>query len=156
MAFVTLLALFCFAAIVRSGAAMDTTINANVYATDSANIDVKNVTSILAGQTFVLNFLLTDQASNATIGELLGYCVVLTSQGPSQCQFTAQLASGTIQVRHTCLSCLGSLFELGADTTYEITVPDHVAMFLVCRLELPTKRAIPQPVFTCAVFHHRR
>ena len=100
MAHVPLVVLLCAAAIIAPASALkgQATIEANVYVTDSANIDVVNVTSIQAGQTFVLDFLLTDQASNATVGAVLGFCVVLRSQGPSQCQYTVQLASGTIQV----------------------------------------------------------
>lgn len=92
----------CASAVVFPADATEATISANVYVTDSAGIDVTNVTSITAGQTFVLNFLLTDQATNATIGSVLGACVVLRSQGPSQCQYTAQLASGALQVVPHC------------------------------------------------------
>lgn len=78
--------------------AADVTINANVYVTDSAGIDLTNVTTITAGQTFVLNLLLTDQATNATIGSVMGFGVVLRPQRPFQVQYTVQLASGSLQV----------------------------------------------------------
>lgn len=103
MAYVVLLVLLCACAAVATADASQVTINANVYITDSANIDLKNVTSIAAGQTFVLNSLLTEQATNATIGSILGFYVVLRSKGPFQVQQTVQLSSGSLQViRHSC------------------------------------------------------
>ena len=71
------------------------TINVNAYLTDST---ITNVTSVTAGQTSTIDLLLTDQATNATVGSVLGFCVALRSQGPSQCQYTTHLASGTLQV----------------------------------------------------------
>ena len=55
----------------------------------------KNLT---AGAVVISQLLVTDQATNATIGESLGFCVALRDGGPSQCQITLQLASGTVQV----------------------------------------------------------
>ena len=88
----------CASAVVLPADAAEATINANVYVTDATGIDLTNVTTITAGQTFVLNLLLTDQATNATIGSVLGFGVVLRSQGPFQVQYTLQLASGSLQV----------------------------------------------------------
>lgn len=92
-----LLALCASAVLLRSDAA-EVTINANIYVTDSTGIDLTNVTTITAGQIFVLNMLLADQATNATIGSVMGFGVVLRSQGPFQLQYTIQLASGSLQV----------------------------------------------------------
>lgn len=44
------------------------------------------------------NFQVNAEASNATIGSVLGFCTVLRDVGPSQCQYTIQLASGSVQV----------------------------------------------------------
>ena len=55
----------------------------------------KNLT---AGGVVISQLLLTDQATNATIGESLGLCVALRDGGPSQCQITLQLAPGAVQV----------------------------------------------------------
>lgn len=98
MAAIVLFALVCAAAAVVPAGAAEVTINAKVYITDSAGIDLTNVTSIAAGQTFVLNSLLTDQATNATIGFILGSYMVLRPQGPFQVQQTVQLSSGSLQV----------------------------------------------------------
>ena len=57
----------------------------------------KNLT---AGAITVSHLLINQQATNFTVGEALGYCVALRDGGPSQCQLTLQLASGTVQV--TC------------------------------------------------------
>ena len=89
------LAFFCVAVCAVPAAATDATIRGSVYITDTANF--VNVTSVSAGKTFVIDFVATDQAKNATIGNLLGFCVALRSNGPSQCQYTVQLTSGTIQ-----------------------------------------------------------
>ena len=91
----------CASAVVLPTDATEATVNANVYVTDSTGTDLTNVTTITAGQTFVLNLLLADQATNATIGSVLGLGVVLRSQGPFQVQYTVQLASGTLQVSFT-------------------------------------------------------
>ena len=86
--------LMCAAAIGLSlVGAEEATINVKAYLTDST---ITNVTSVTAGQTSVNNLLLADQATNATIGSVLGFCVAFRSQGPSQCQYTTQLASGTL------------------------------------------------------------
>lgn len=55
----------------------------------------KNLT---AGAVVISQLVLTDQGTNATVGESLGFCVALRDAGPSQCQITLQLASGTVQV----------------------------------------------------------
>ena len=55
----------------------------------------KNLT---AGAVVISQLVLTDQATNATIGESLGFCVALRDGGPSQCQITLQLAPGAVQV----------------------------------------------------------
>lgn len=55
----------------------------------------KNLT---AGAVVISQLVFTDQATNATIGESLGFCVALRDGGPSQCQITLQLASGSVQV----------------------------------------------------------
>lgn len=61
---------------------------------DRSSTPTKNLT---AGSISVSDLLTTDQASNATIGEALGFCVALRNGGPSQCQLTLQLGSGTVQ-----------------------------------------------------------
>lgn len=96
MAYIVLFALICASAAFVPAAAKDATINARVYATDST---IGNITSVKAGQSFAVNFLMTDRATNATIGTILGFCVALRPQGqPCMCQSTGQLASGTLQV----------------------------------------------------------
>lgn len=88
---------------IRPAAAKEATINARVYATDST---IGNITSVAAGQTFAINFLMTDRATNATIGTILGFCVALRPQGqPCMCQSTGQLASGTLQVIGQAMIC---------------------------------------------------
>ncbi len=74
-------------------AATDAVFQGDVYLTGTANY--ANITSLKAGQTFGFEFLFTDQASNATIGNIFSACIQLN--GPSSCQTTVQLASGTIQ-----------------------------------------------------------
>ena len=88
-----------FTACIMPAAATDATIKGNVFITDTANF-VK-VSSIIAGEALVIDFLLTDQATNATLGNILGFCVALRSNGPSQCQYTVQLAPGTVQASNT-------------------------------------------------------
>ena len=88
----------CASAVVLPAEATEATINAKVYITDATGIDLTDVATIKAGQTFVLNFLLADQATNATVGSVMGFGVVLRSKGPSQVQYTVQLASGSLQV----------------------------------------------------------
>ena len=78
--------------------ATDVTLQGNTYIVDAANF--VNTTSLTAGQPFVLDLLATDQATNATLGSVLGYCVPLRATGPSQCQYTVQLASGTLQASY--------------------------------------------------------
>ena len=65
----------------------------------------KNLT---AGAVTVSDLLITQQATNASVGEALGFCVALRDGGPSQCQLTTQLASGTIQVWQQALITLHS------------------------------------------------
>lgn len=88
-----------FTACIMPAAATDATIKGNVFITDTANF--VNVSSIIAGEALVIDFLLTDQATNATLGNILGFCVALRSNGPSQCQYTVQLAPGTLQASNT-------------------------------------------------------
>ena len=78
-------------------------IEANLYITDSVNAR----TGFKAGEMFVLNSQLRDQATNASIGTSLGFCVNLRDGGPSQCQMTLHFASGAVQVtNHESLSCI--------------------------------------------------
>ena len=76
--------------------ATDVTIQGLDYITSAVNF--VNTTSLAAGQLYVIELLITDVATNATIGNWLGYCVALRSDGLSQCQYTVQLAEGTLQV----------------------------------------------------------
>ena len=76
--------------------ATDVTIQGLDYITSAVNL--VNTTSLAAGQLYVIELLITDVATNATIGNWLGYCVALRSDGLSQCQYTVQLAEGTLQV----------------------------------------------------------
>ena len=76
--------------------ATDVTIEGNSYATDSANF--VNVSSLVPGQAHVFDLLLTEQTTNATLGNFLGFCVDLRSDNLNQCQYTLQLAEGTLQV----------------------------------------------------------
>lgn len=80
-------------------------IQGDIYLMSSVN-QIQNYTSLKAGQIYVANFDVRAQPSNATIGDVMGFCVVLRDIGPSQCQYTIQLASGTVQVRtDTCQAC---------------------------------------------------
>lgn len=54
--------------------------------------------NLTAGAATVSDLLITEQATNASVGKALGFCVALRDGGPSQCQITIQLASGTVQV----------------------------------------------------------
>lgn len=71
------------------------------YITGAVNYE--NTTSLAAGQVYVIELMLNDVATNATIGNWLGYRVALRSDGLSQCQYTVQFAEGTLQVRVTDL-----------------------------------------------------
>lgn len=96
MAYVVLIALICASVAVLPANAKEESIRARVYATEST---VGDLTSVTAGQTFTTNFIVNDQATNATLGTIMGFCVALRPQGqPCMCQSTAQLASGTLQV----------------------------------------------------------
>ena len=66
------------------------------YITGAVNYE--NTTSLAAGQLYAIELMLNDAATNATIGNWLGYCVALRSDGLSQCQYTVQFAEGTLQV----------------------------------------------------------
>ena len=77
--------------------ATDITLQGSTYILDSAGFI--NTTSLTVGQPTVLDLLATDQATNATIGNILGYFVPLRPTGPFQVQYTVQLASGTLQAR---------------------------------------------------------
>ena len=65
------LLVLCASAVVLPSDAAELTINANIYVTHSTGIDLTNVTTITAGQIFVLNMLLADQATNAAIGSVV-------------------------------------------------------------------------------------
>ena len=96
MAYVVLFALICASAAFVPAGARETTVNARIYATDST---IGNITSVTAGQSFAANFIMTDRATNATIGTIMGFCVALRPKGqPCMCQSTGQLASGALQV----------------------------------------------------------
>lgn len=108
MAYSVLIALICAAVAVLPADAKEETIRARVYATEST---VGDLTSVTAGQSFVYSFIVNDQATNATLGDIMGFCVALRPQGqPCMCQSTAQLAAGTLQV--TSLGCLKLIAEL--------------------------------------------
>ena len=90
----TLLAIVLLLSAPTTRAATDV-IKANLYVTDSLN----TMTGFKAGESFVLNSQIRDQATNATVGAELCACVNLRDGGPSQCEITLQFASGTVQVR---------------------------------------------------------
>lgn len=74
-------------------------IEASAYdLTDLGNPNPFPTRNLTAGNLFVTDLLVTDQATNASLGEMTGFCVVLRNGGPSQCQMTLRLASGTVQV----------------------------------------------------------
>ena len=86
------------------------TIRASAYdLTDLGNPNPVPTRNLTAGNLFVTDLLITDQATNASLGEMMGFCVVLRNGGPSQCQMTLQLASGTVQVGFPFLQILGLL-----------------------------------------------
>ena len=92
-----LLAVALHYTLVYSTKAATDTLQGQIYLMDSVR-QIQNYTSLTAGQSYVADFQVNGQPSNATIGNVLGFCVVLRNVGPSQCQYTIQLASGTIQV----------------------------------------------------------
>lgn len=77
-------------------------IQGNIYVTDSVGVGPDYTSNLSAGSTYIANFLYTAQPSNTTVGSSLGFCTILRDSGPSQCQYTLQLASGTVQV-HFCV-----------------------------------------------------
>jgi len=91
-----LLAIALLAVLHPATAATDV-LQGDIYLMDSVH-QIDNYTDLKAGQSYVANFQVNDQASNATIGSVLGFCTVLRDVGPSQCQYTIQLASGSVQV----------------------------------------------------------
>lgn len=72
-------------------------VQANLYVTDSP-IGQAYGANVTAGETLVADFQLRDVQTNATLGNSLGYCILLRAAGPNQCLYTIQFASGTIQV----------------------------------------------------------
>lgn len=91
-----LLVLTLFALFHSPNAATDV-LQGNIYLMDYVN-QVQNYTTLTAGQSYVASFQVNAQFSNATIGTVCGFCTVLRDVGPSQCQYTIQLASGSVQV----------------------------------------------------------
>ena len=75
-------------------------VQANLYVTDSP-VGQALGANVTAGETLVADFQLRDVQTNATLGNSLGYCILLRDAGPNQCQYTIQFASGTIQVGHS-------------------------------------------------------
>ena len=75
-------------------------VQANLYVTDSP-VGQAYGANVTAGETLVADFQLRDAQTNATLGNSLGYCILLRAAGPNQCLYTIQFASGTIQVDHT-------------------------------------------------------
>ena len=73
-------------------------VQGNLYFTDSP-VGAAYGPSVQAGQILVADFALKALNTNATLGNSLGYCVLLRSGGPNQCLYTIQFASGSIQVR---------------------------------------------------------
>lgn len=49
----------------------------------TSEVNFVNTTSLAPGQIYVIELLITDAPTNATIGNWLGYCVALTSDGLS-------------------------------------------------------------------------
>ncbi len=92
-----LLLAFALLAMLHSATAATDVLQGDIYLMDSVH-QIQNYTDLKAGQSYVANFQVNAQASNATIGSVLGFCTVLRDVGPSQCQYTIQLASGSVQV----------------------------------------------------------
>ena len=87
-----------------STSAASQVIEGEIYLMDSVH-QTQNYTNLQAGQIYTANFQVNAQPSNATVGSVLGYCVVLRDVGPAQCQYTIQLASGTVQVMYQLPAC---------------------------------------------------
>lgn len=92
-----LLLAFALLATLQSATAATDVLQGDIYLMNSVH-QIDNYTDLKAGQSYVANFQVNAQASNATIGSVLGFCTVLRDVGPSQCQYTIQLASGSVQV----------------------------------------------------------
>ena len=92
-----MLALTFLATLAYSTTAASDVLQGDIYLEDSVR-QIQNYTSLTAGQSYVANFQVNAQASNATMGNVMGFCMVLRDVGPAQCQYTIQLASGTVQV----------------------------------------------------------
>ncbi len=92
--------LFLLALVICAAAAQAATdvIRANLYVTDSP-LGAAYGGNLTAGETLVADFEIKDLQTNATLGNSLGYCVLLRVEGPNQCLYTLQFASGTVQVR---------------------------------------------------------
>lgn len=91
-----LLALALLALLHSANAATDV-LQGDIHLMDSVN-QISNYTNLKAGQSYVAVFQVDAQPSNATSGTVFGFCTVLRDVGPSQCQYTIQLASGSVQV----------------------------------------------------------
>ena len=89
--------LLCLALCVATAGASTEVINANLYVTDSP-VPSAYGNNATAGDVLVANFDVRDVQTNTTIGNSMGYCVLLRVAGPNQCLYTIQFASGTIQV----------------------------------------------------------
>lgn len=89
--------LLCLAVCAATAKASTEIINGNLYVTDGP-VPSAYGNNATAGDILVANFDVRDAQTNATIGNSLGYCVLLRDAGPNQCLYTIQFASGTIQV----------------------------------------------------------
>ena len=125
---VQLLAL-AFLALLHSATAATDVLQGDIYLMDSFN-QVQNYTTLTAGQTYVAIFQVQDQASNATIGTVFGFCTVLRDVGPSQCQYTIQLASGSVQVFTHRQSPIAIVLALLLQLVYAAGIPVRVHLGL--------------------------
>ena len=88
----------CVLTVLFAAEASRVVIQGDTYVTDSVNVGLDYTSNLTAGSTYIANFLYTAQPSNTTSGNSLGFCTILRDLGPSQCQYTLQLASGTIRI----------------------------------------------------------
>lgn len=92
-----LLTLVCLIALASASTEI---LQGNIYdLTNLADPSPNPKHNLTAGNVYASDFLVNQPSTNATLGEALGFCVALRTGGPSQCQYTLQLASGTVQAR---------------------------------------------------------
>ena len=118
-----------------SVSAVTDVVQANLYVTDSPAGQAYGA-NVTAGEPLVADFQLRDLQTNATLGNSLGYCILLRNAGPNQCQYTIQFASGTIQVGHSRIQSAVHAHQTLTDVGSAI--PD---------------RALSAAACTCRLFH---